>query len=489
MSTHTITPQPGPQTDFMECSADICFYGGAAGGGKSFGLLLDAGALATQYTDYGAVIFRKTSVQVMSEGGLWDTSEQIYPYVGARGTRGNKRWGFPNGSTVSFSYLEHDNDRFNWQGAQVPYIGFDELTHFNERTFWYLVGRNRNPSQGPTYIRATLNPDPDHFARQMVDWYIGEDGYVLPERAGKIRWFVRRGDDLVWADSKRELFERFGTGPEILPRSFTFIPSTVEDNKVLLQNNPEYVANLMALPTVEREQLRFGNWHIRPSAGCYFKRAAAQIVDDYPKGYRMVRYWDRASTEKTALNDPDWTVGLKMTRSPEGRYYVIDVARDQVNPFGVEQLMLNTTKIDGQETEVVFGQDPASAGVIEAANIVRMLAGYAVKPVPVSKDKVTLCKPASSQWQAGNIYLVRGPWNEAFLNELCNFPEGRHDDQVDGLSGAFNELVLDPIRPCFSRNCFRRGEGVVQEQVSTHRQLSVFSCPEHPFIGRIGEYG
>lgn len=145
------------------------FYGGAAGGGKTFALLLDAVTLSQQYSGYGVVIFRQTTTQIMSKGGLWDTSEKIYPGMGARGIQTQKKWVFPNGSAISFAYMEYDADRWNWQGAQIPYIGFDELTHFSERTFWYLVGRNRSMSDGPTLIRATLPPAPDHFAAKMVD--------------------------------------------------------------------------------------------------------------------------------------------------------------------------------------------------------------------------------------------------------------------------------------------------------------------------------
>jgi len=79
----------------------------------------------------------------------------------------------------------------------------------------------------------------------------------------------------------------------------------------------------------------------------HYKRSYFPIVDDYPKGHMLVRYWDRAATEKTATNGPDWTAGVKMTRDPQGRYYIIDVAKDRVSPFGVEELIRNMARMDG----------------------------------------------------------------------------------------------------------------------------------------------
>ena len=441
-----LKPQAGPQTSFIECGADICVYGGSAGGGKSFGLVLDAARCCQKYPNYGAVIFRRTSKQVTMQGGLWDTSEEIMPHVKAKGTRGSMRWSMANGSGLTFAHLEHDKNRMDYQGAQIPYIGFDELTHFTESQFWYLISRNRSQSGGPTLVRATCNPEPDHFAKDLIQWWIDEDtGLPIPERSGIIRWFLRVDNELVWADKRRELIARYGDKPDVLPKSFTFIPSTVEDNRILLKNNPGYLANLMAQSTVDRERLRFGNWNVRPVAGSYFQRQWFTLEADYPRGYRTVRYWDRAATEKDANNDPCYTVGVKMTRDPQGRFHVIDVVRKQLRPAGVEALIKQTAILDGPEVEVILEGDPGSAGKMEIDYLVRQLAAYAVRGVFVSRDKETRAKPASCQAEAGNISCVLGAWTEAFLIELENFPTGKFMDQVDAFDGALNELALGPI--------------------------------------------
>jgi len=90
------------------------------------------------------------------------------------------------------------------------------------------------------------------------------------------------------------------------PISVTFIPAKVSDNPALLRVNPDYLVWLQSLPLLERERLLLGNWKIRPAAGLYFKREWCAVVDEIPTHLDVVRYWDLAATEKTALNDPDW---------------------------------------------------------------------------------------------------------------------------------------------------------------------------------------
>ncbi|MFN3987591.1 MAG: phage terminase large subunit [Rhodocyclaceae bacterium] len=438
-----IRPQPGPQEAFLASSADIVIYGGAAFGGKTFALLLET-TRHSENGQFGAVIFRRTTKQVKSEGGLWDTSEELYPLMGAQPS--GLSWTFPSGAKVTFAHLEHEKNKYDWQGGQIAMIGFDELTHFTAGQFWYLLSRNRSNSGVAPYIRATTNPDPDSFVAELIGWWIDQEtGYAIPERSGVVRWFVRYRNELVWADSPEELRDQY---PDLEPKSLTFIASSYRDNQIGLAKDPKYISNLDALPQVEREQLKNGNWKIRPAAGDYFKAEWFPVVERAPNGCRWVRYWDRAATEPSSQNpDPDYTVGVKLGKDGEGNYFVAHVARDRKRPAGVQKLIKGTAQADGIGCSVVLEEDPAQAGKFEAATYVTLLAGFDVRPIPPQGDKELRARPASAQAEQGRIHLVRGAWNRAFLDELENFPKGKHDDQVDGLSGAFNFLESTNVQP------------------------------------------
>src|SRR6185369_16031420 len=181
---------------------------------------------------------------------------------------------------IKLAHLEYDKTVYDWHGAQVPLICFDELTEFSQFQFWYMLSRNRSMSGVRPYIRATCNPDSDSWVAELISWWIDQEtGFPIMERAGKLRWFIRVGDRLVWADSPEELtpellglpaFRPDGKKIEYLPKSLTFIPATIYDNQKLLNQDPAYLANLLALTTVERERLLHGNWKIRPAKGLYF---------------------------------------------------------------------------------------------------------------------------------------------------------------------------------------------------------------------------
>jgi predicted phage terminase large subunit-like protein len=256
-----------------------------------------------------------------------------------------------------------------------------------------------------------------------------------------LRWFLRDGDSLHWADSRAELVQLFG--PESEPKSVTFIPANVRDNKILLETDPAYLSNLKALPSIERQQLLEGNWNVRPTAGSYFRREWLPIGESPPPPSEVVariRYWDRAATERRPGNDPDATVGLLLSKTRNGIFYVEHVLKMFASPHKVLDSMLNCARADGLYTSIVFMQDPGSAGVNEAQATARALAGYNVRFRTATGDKETRAKPASAQAEAGNLKIVRGQWNEDFIRELTGFPVAKHDDQVDALSGAFNEL-------------------------------------------------
>jgi predicted phage terminase large subunit-like protein len=438
-----ISPQEGPQSDFLQCPADIAIYGGGAGGGKSFALLLDP-LYQHDNPEFNGIIFRRSTTQIRNPGGLWDESLKLYSVIeGANPRQSILRWDFDGGPTMKFAHLEYDLTVYDYQGAQIPWIGFDELTHFTEKQFWYMMSRNRSTSGVPGRIRATTNPDVDSWVRTLIDWWIGEDGLPIKERSGVIRWFVRIDDKLVWADTKRELIETYGEGT--MPKSFTFIPAVISDNKVLLEKDPSYLASLKALSKVERSRLLDGNWNIRAVSGMYFKSDWFSVIDAIPAGFTSVcRFWDRAATKPNPENkDPDWTRGVLLYKYPDGRWVVGDLRSLQDTPGQVEKLIKNTASFDGYSVAIGCQQDPGSAGVKEAQNFVTMLSGYDVRTITFSKSKETRAKAVSSQAEALNISVLRAPWNKEFFSELESFPEGSHDDIVDAFSGAFNQLNTD----------------------------------------------
>jgi predicted phage terminase large subunit-like protein len=434
-----IRPQPGPQHQFLSTSADIAIYGGSAGGGKSYALLLEP-LRHVSNSKFSAVIFRRTLADVKKTGSLWDTSFELYGSVGAKPISSTLTWEFKSGSKITFGHLENENTVLNWQGAQIPLVAFDELTHFSRAQFFYMLSRNRSGSGVRPYVRATTNPDSDSWVAEFISWWIDQKtGLPILERSGAIRWFVRVGDVLQWADTQAELIERFGS--EVVPKSVTFIPARLEDNAILMQMDPGYRANLLALPRVERERLLGGNWKVRPSSGLYFRREWVEIVDAIPLGTEFVRGWDFASTEKTSENDPDWTAGTKIGRMPDGRFIVAHHTRMQESPLKVERAVMNTASADGKKVRIRIPQDPGQAGKDQCARYVRMLAGYIVRTGPVSGDKATRFSPFSAQAEAGNVVVLRGDWNEAWFTVLENFPDAVHDDDVDSTSEAFNELT------------------------------------------------
>lgn len=448
ITAETIKPQPGPQTQFLATPADIAIYGGAAGGGKTWGLLMEP-LRHVSNPAFGAVFFRRTTVQIRNEGGLWDESQTLYPQLWAEPKEHVLEWAFPSGASVSFAHLEHDKTRFNWQGSQIPLICFDELTHFTPTQFWYMVSRNRSMCGVRPYIRATCNPDADSWVATLIAWWIDQDtGLPIPERSGKLRWFVRVGEDLKWADDPADLAQytmlnEAGERVPIPPKSLTFIPAKLTDNKALMAADPGYMASLLALPLVERERLLGGNWKIRPAAGLFFQRSWCRVVDAIPAGTVFARGYDLAATPPTPETpDPDATDATKIGRMPDGRYIVVDNRHTQSTPAGVERFIQNIASQDGKGCTISLPQDPGQAGKSQVKSLTLMLSGYNVRSSTETGDKVTRFSPFSAQAEAGNVDVLRGDWNERWFTQLEGFPGAKHDDAPDSTSRAFSVVAL-----------------------------------------------
>ena len=455
------SPHVGPQQRFLNCQADIAIYGGSAGAGKTYALLLEA-LRYRETLGFDATILRRTYTEITNPGGLWDDSLKMYPHFGGMPRLGTLTWAFPGGGRVQFSHCQHDQDRFSWKGSSIGLLCFDQLEAFSDVIMWYLLSRNRSTSGVRPYLRATCNPVPEDdkvggWLNKLLAWWIGVDGLPIYERSGVIRWIVREGDLIVWGDTREELLARF---PQSDPKSFTFIPGKLQDNPAMERADPGYRGRLMLLPLVERERLLGGNWKVRATAGKVFNRAWFEIVEAAPAEALRVRSWDKAGTE----GGGNYSAGVRMSRAG-GLFYVEHVIRGQWSSAKRNAVIQQTAAYDGPEVPIVLEQEGGSGGKESAEISVRELAGYMVRALPVTGDKLTRAGPLAAQAEAGNVRLVRGQWNEDYLTELHGFPEGVNDDQVDASSGAFNKLALraEPLR-FFGAGSATEGERAEAEQ-------------------------
>lgn len=447
-----IGPQKGPQEKFLATSADICIYGGAAGGGKTFGLLLEP-LRHMNNKNFNSVIFRREYTQITAPGGLWDSSRKVYSYVQRSMPLKTPKlhWQFSSGASVNFAHLGRDEDCESWQGSQITMIGFDELTHFSEYQFFYMLSRNRTDSGVSPYVRATCNPDADSWVAKFIEWWIDpKTGYPIPERSGKIRWMVRVNEIIHWVDSRSEAIEvAIENGisrdqAETMPKSVTFIASTLQDNKILMKNDPGYLANLQAMPLVERERLLHGNWKIKAAAGLFFRREQTKMLEELPKDViSWCRGWDLAAASEDEEGDPAYTAGVLIGKRKCGRYIIADVINRRLAASDVRTLV----KMTAQTDRATYGrvvqrlpQDPGQAGKEQAQSYIKMLAGFIVKCIGETGSKESRAEPLAAQWQAGNVDVLIAEWNEMYFNQLESFPESKFKDMVDGSSSAFNEI-------------------------------------------------
>jgi predicted phage terminase large subunit-like protein len=180
----------------------------------------------------------------------------------------------------------------------------------------------------------------------------------------------------------------------------------------------------------------------RTVQGSVFKTAAIRTLSPpLPEFTKVVRAWDLAATEAVGGSDPDWSVGLKLAREAGGRTVVLDVVRLRGSSWDVEQAIRASAELDGAQVLVGLPQDPGQAGKAQASYLAAGLAGYRLDISPETGAKTTRAMPVASQIEAGNLAILPGLWNGAFIAELRDFPGGGKDDQVDALSRAFGMLV------------------------------------------------
>lgn len=462
--------QPGPQAAFVAADADVVLYGGAAGGGKSYGLELDALMRGHARPGWSGVLIRRESRDIFDAGGLWDKAHVVFKGSGSNGQdprfrqspHGDVSW--PSGARLTFKHLKSDQDLDSFQGPEYAWIGIDEATHLKMRWILYLVTRNRTTCGAKAVLRMTCNPDCDHELRDWVDWYLDDAGYPVPSRSGVVRhWQVEAGSGRVKFGGTRAEAALLTGRPERDIKTFAFIPSLLEDNPALLSYSPQYSANLAVFHGQEAA-LRGGCWNEPPELdGMVSWNKWQPIAQPIAPIVRRVRGWDAAYTAATPSTNPDFTAGPMLEWDALGNFYLSGLAIGREDPPGVLTLQRATATLDGRAVTQSCYTDPA------AGKMAAMAAEQNFKASPRcgrvvfrptgsrAKQKIANATPLAEGLKQGRGYLLVGDWlDEPYLDggnaprtikalirsQLTPFPDPEDrakDDIVDGLSAAFNE--------------------------------------------------
>jgi predicted phage terminase large subunit-like protein len=440
-------PFHGPQERFLSLRCDEAMVGGAAGGGKTIIMLMDAARGIIHGRGYHALMLRRTFPEL--QGTLIKASLDVYPGLGGKYNQGKKLWIFESGARIEFGHMQHESDMLQYQGRELSRIYVDELTTFLESQYIYLFSRLRSSQGIPTAIRSATNPGSSGHEWVFKRWAAWLDPESpVKAKSGEVLYFLR--DD----GGKEQLVEKGTPGSQ----SRTFIAARLEDNPVLYGDG-QYAAKLQLLDHVSYQRLRFGDWLIQPAKGLYFHRtdiyptydalghklSEGKIVESVPAELNRLRYWDLAATVAEGGKDPDWTVGLLLGMTPDkSKCYVLDVVRERKNAGDIQNTIVATAQMDGTDVAIAMEQEPGASGkaVIEA--YARALTGWKFTGCTKRNNKLVAASPVSSDCKNGKLYFRKGDWNEDLMRELEQFPEGSHDDQVDALSGAHTQLAGAP---------------------------------------------
>lgn len=466
MSQQQLGPASAKQEAFLNADADIILFGGAAGSGKSY-----LGVMAflkwvtrKEMSAFRGVIVRRTMVQVSGPGGVAETGQEIYQQFGAQWRVKDGKFVFPNGSTIVCKGCEQEKDKHNFQGWQVSAFLVDEAQQFEESQVVYFMSRMRTAAPMRPVMMMTANPDYDSYLRVWLEdaGYLDEKGFPRPEMDGVKTWFIRLGNDMVWAKSREELLERYGENCG--PMSFIFLPATCRDNPVLLERDPTYLFKLQSLPRVERERLLEGCWYSREEASTLFQRGWVGDVLIPPEGgVQRVRAYDLAGTLKSEANyDPDYSATVLMSRDRYGNFTIEEVERRRGRHGDIEEWILYNAMRDGPNVTVIVPKDAGAAGGAWCSSIMRKLAeaGFYSRFMPIAgKSKILRFAPFAAAAQAGAVRIVKNcvndeenkvyGKNDILFDELEAFSgDGKgHDDMADACADAYAALAKSVALP------------------------------------------
>lgn len=379
------------------------------------------------------------------------------------------------------SKLKFENDKAGWRQA----MGFKSLT--GERGDRVVVDDPLSVDQAKsaqerlnaqeTLLEAvpTRLNDPEESAIAMVMQRLHEQdpaGVALEKDLGYVHLMLPMEFEAeracytivkpAWSDAPARLGRYDATkqqwyfdGDEVPEKRRSFVESAPVQ-RVYLQDQRDIEGQLLfperfPAEVVERDKRSLGamahagqnQQRPAPREGGMFQRAnfKSMRLDEVPDRCQWVRAWDLAATE---TEDAAQTCGVKMGRAPDDRIIIGHGVRVRYGPAKVRELIKHTAIADGKPCKISIPQDPGQAGKAQVLDFVKLLHGYRIRTSPETGDKVVRAEPFAAQVEAGNVWIVEGPWVDGFLDEVCMFPNGKFMDAVDALSRAYMELVKIP---------------------------------------------
>lgn len=335
--------------------------------------------------------------------------------------------------------------------------------------------RMRSKSKYSSYIRCTLNPEPNHFCLKYLSRYISDSGLADKELCKKPAYYVFDKGEVITSWDEQDLIAKY---PNKSPRKYMFIPSSLEENKAMLEHNPEYAEDLMANDPANAELLLKGNWKYKPAANGVFERSTIEVVEKPPLGCIYFRAYDKASSKPASEGgsskqlDPDYTASILFAKDKDGFIYVMgnyrrdgqdnQLMRYRENPGPRDKLIEKQAFHDGDDVKIILPKDPGQAGAVEFSESAKKLQaeGFTVvqDPSPSNKSKRLRFEPFAAACYNGNIFWVKSTFDEAswdyLLLELENFDgdknNGYHDDLVDSFSSAYAYACKHKVIPSFT---------------------------------------
>lgn len=295
-----IIAQRGGQENMLSSTADITIGGGCRGGSKTFSMLLEAMPDITN-RHFRAIILRH-EIEDLSD--MAETSDEVYGDFGLRiKSKNDQKWNFDKGGFLRFSYHADTIQDFKkrFQGKQFAYIGVDEITHMDFDKFKYLITCNRNAHHIRNRFFGTCNPDPDSWVAKFIDWWIGEDGLPIKERDSVVRYCFMDGDNvdtIIWGDTREEVYEQckglinqywtpdledLGSPQELFIKSVCFVEAKLADNRILLESDPSYLANLANQSEEQRARDLDGNWKFKTAGDDLIKQSHLEAFFKSPQ--------------------------------------------------------------------------------------------------------------------------------------------------------------------------------------------------------------